>query len=48
MTILSRGDTDWVRKPFYDLDDVVEMPSLELSLTLAGIYDGVTEIEGPF
>lgn len=43
VTVLARGETDWIRTRFYAADDVINIDTLGLKLKLAEIYDGVPE-----
>lgn len=48
VTVLTRGESDWNRKRFYEPTDLIAIEPAGVTLTLAEIYDGVKEIVGPF
>nr|WP_261966860.1 Uma2 family endonuclease [Prosthecodimorpha staleyi] len=48
LTVLTRGEADWMRTRFHAPEDVAEIATLGVSLTLAEIYENVKEIVGPY
>lgn len=48
VTVLDRDEHDWVRTRFYAPEDTVTIPSLDVTIGLAEIYEGVKEIVGPY